>query len=173
MVTSRMSAASTVAPEQVPDVGEDLDVEARHPAQLAQLGDQVGAGARHRDEEGVGVRLRRDLHQPGAVTQDRDAHDAQLALGGVVVEEGDRQVGALRVAEQGGDDLAGSIAGPEHQQPVAALARRAPPALHGEPPAVAQAGHLHQGRDPADERDAEGDEPGIEHGAEAHQEDRR
>ena len=36
-----------------------------------------------------------------AVTEDGDAHDAEVALGGVVVEEGDRQVGAVRVAEQG------------------------------------------------------------------------
>ena len=96
VVTSRMSATSTVPPNRSLDVWQDLDVEARHPAQLAQLGDQVGAGARDRDEEGVGVVSAGDLHQPGAVTQDRDAHDAQVALGGVVVEEGDRQVGALR-----------------------------------------------------------------------------
>ena len=41
-----------------------------------------------------------------------------MPLGGVVVEQRHRQVGARRVPQQGGDDLGPGVAGPEHEQPV-------------------------------------------------------
>ena len=103
-----------------------------------------------------------DLHQAGPVAEHRDAHDPQLALAGVVVEQGDGQVVAVGVAQQGGDDLGRPLAGAEDEQPVAAVAVGPALALDRQPPAVADAGHQHQGDEPADERDAEGEEPGFE-----------
>ena len=40
VVTSRMSLDLDLAPEQVADRRQHLDLEAGHPAELAQLGDQ-------------------------------------------------------------------------------------------------------------------------------------
>ena len=51
------------------------------------------------------------------------AADAEVRLARVVVEDRDRQVGAVGVAEHGGDHLLGALAGAEHEHPRRALAR--------------------------------------------------
>ena len=49
----------------------------------------------------------------------------QVPLARVVVEQGDREVRAVGVAQHGGDDLLAAFAGAEHDDPGRALGVRA------------------------------------------------
>ena len=89
-----------------------------------------------RTSASVSSATRRDVGRGAA---HRHAADPQVRLAGVVVEHGDREVGAVGVAEHGGDHLLAALAGAEHEHPGGALAGRALAALDDEAPAVADA----------------------------------
>ena len=157
-------AGVDLAAEQLADRRQDLGPQTGDAGQLAQLGDQLGAGAGHGDEQAVGPALLGRLDQPGAVAQHRDAHDAQLALGRIVVDQADGEVLAVGVAHEGADDLDGPLAGAEDQQAVAGVGVGAAPAFEDQPPAVPDAGQQRESHHPADHGDALGHEPGIGQG---------
>jgi hypothetical protein len=89
-------------------------------------------------------------------------------LGRVVVEQGDREIGAGRVAEHRGDELHATLAGAGTM--TRGVARRgSQAALEHEAPRVAQAGHEQQRQQGADDRDAEGDQGARHEAVDQHQ----
>ena len=120
----------------------------RSPASSARVASSRTSGAvggRDGDEEDLGGGLLGDAGDVGPGAPHRHAADAELGLAGVVVGDGHRQVGAGGVAEHGGDDLLGAVAGAEHEHPGGALVAGALAPLDEQPPAVADGGHVHEG----------------------------
>ena len=152
-------ADGDAAADELAHPGEDLDVEADIAGLVGQLPDQVGRGAGQRHQQGVGLVLVGRLGHPAPVAHDRHAHDPQVPLGGVVVEQRHRQVGARRVPQQGGDDLGPGVAGPEHEQPVDVGSGRAAALLVIAADQIPGRTHQDEGDDPAADDDAQGDEP--------------
>ena len=106
-----------VVAEQLGDGGEHLDGDAGLVGAGDQLAHELVPGAGDGDEQGVGPHPGCHRHQARAVAEDADAPVAEVALGGVVVEEADGEVGAVGVAEHGVDDLGAAVARAEHQDP--------------------------------------------------------
>ena len=148
-----------VAADEFAQPGQDLDVEAGVVGQVGELPDQVGGGAGERHQQGVGLVLVGRLRHPGAVAHHRHAHDPQVPLGRVVVEEGHGEVGARRVAEQGGDDLRPGVAGAEHQEAVDVGTGRPAALLVVAADEVPGRAHEDEGDDAAADHDAERHEP--------------
>ncbi len=77
--------------------------------------DQFGVGARYGYQQRRGIVLLGGLCELEPPTDDRNAQDPEVPLGGLVIEEGDGEVGAGRVTEQFGDDPGRSSPAPKTQ----------------------------------------------------------
>ncbi len=154
-VVERADVAETDrSAEELGDGGKHQDLEVGGAPEVAQLAEQLGAGAGHGQDERRRVVLRRGLDEVVTPTHHPHAAQAQVPLGRIVVDHGDGQVRALGVAQHGGDGLDAALAGPEDQGPAHAVAARAHLALKGEPPRVARAAHQDEGDDPPGDGDA-------------------
>jgi hypothetical protein len=109
------------AAEQLDHRRHDLDLDAGRPGQVGQLAHQLGAGAGNGDEQHVGLVAADHLSHRAPVAGDRHAHHLQGALAGVVVEQGDGNVGAGGVAQHGPDGLGGALTGPHDDHAAAVL----------------------------------------------------
>ena len=169
----RMSLTPTVPPMSSATGGRMRDREARRRTPCL-----ASARTRAPSPDGMAMssaRWRRCRWPRGAraSTPPRDGHalDGEVALPGVVVEEGDGDVGAVGAGEQRADRLGAGVAGADHDGGDRPLAGTAPVVV-GEAPGVADgagADQRHDGREDHDrERHDVPDEVGHEQGEGRH-----
>ncbi len=155
----RMSPSADVTADQFADAGQHLDLEAGVAGQIGQFAEQVGGGAGKRHQQRVGLVLGGGGGHLGAVAHHRHAHDPQVPLGGVVVEERHREIGARRVSQQGRHDLRSGVAGAEDEDAADVRAGGAAVAFVVAPDEVPSRAHEDEGDDASTDDDAERHEP--------------
>ena len=153
--------AQTDFAEEVLHAGEDQQLEPAGRGLFAGSSHHVGTGRGDGHQQVPGIEAGGDGAGVGERALDPHAVDGIAALGGVVVEEGHREEGALGVAQHAGEDLRSAVAGTEHDDPL--HLRRARAFLAVEPHPV---GESHRRGEPdgdgrGDERHGPGPEPSL------------
>ena len=139
--------------EQLVDRGQDLHLQPGVGADRRQLAHELGGRAGNGDEHRVGVLLFGEAGDVVAGSTDGHVADTQTLLARVVVDDGDGEVVALRVAQHRGDDLDRAFARADHEQSGRGV-RWALAALEREPPPVTEAGHQRERDERGDDRHA-------------------
>ena len=134
------------------------DAEVGGGGEVAQLTQQVGISAGYGDDDGVSMMFEGGAGDCFAATNDPEAAHAEVALGRIIIEEGNGEVRAGGVAQHGGDGLEPTLAGAEDQRPRRVLVGGAQHALLMKPPAVAGRTHHDEGDDTGSEECADGND---------------
>jgi hypothetical protein len=123
---------------------QHLEVEPGTQADVAHRPQQGGVRVGHRQDHGTGARAPRRGRDVGPAAQHPHALHPQVSLVRVVVDQADRQVPALRVAQHRADQVVRGRAGAEQQHRGRPLAVRAQRPVAVQAADVPRAEHQHE-----------------------------
>ena len=147
-------ADGDIVGEQLADGWQDLHFEAGRPGDLSQLADQLGARAGDGDEQCLGAVPFGGVGDARSGADHGNAHDPELALVDVVVEQGNREVRTVGVAEHRLNDLHPAIASSEHERSGTRLSVRAAGEIKMKSPSVTHGRRQDDGEQTSDEGNA-------------------